>query len=124
MRLPCQRPIRPIRTDETGYRYGRGIGEQFCDFGDAADVFGAVGRGEAEVLIEAEADVVAIEAVGGEGVLEEVLFEGGGDGGFAGGGEAGEPDCEAGLAAEGGAFRVREGGVPCYVAGGEGRQQS
>jgi len=35
-----------------------------------------------------------------------VLLEGGGDGGFAGSGEAGEPDCEAGLGAEGGTLGV------------------
>ena len=34
-------------------------------------------------------------------MAEEGLFEGYGDGGFAGGGEPGEPDCEAVLAAEG-----------------------
>ena len=34
-------------------------------------------------------------------MAEEGLFEGYGDGGFAGGGQPGEPDCEAVLAAEG-----------------------
>jgi len=89
MDLPRERPIRSIRRYKTRDRDGGAIGEQFCDFSDAADVLGAVGGGEAKVVVEAETDVVAVEAVGGEGVLQEVLFEGCGDGGFAGGGEAG-----------------------------------
>jgi len=121
MHLARQPPIGPVRRDEAGDGDAGAVGEELRDFGDAPDVFRAVGGGEAEVAVQAEADVVAVEAVGGEGVVEEVLFEGGGDGGFAGGGEAGQPDCEAGLVAERGAFGVREGGVPCYVAGLGGR---
>ena len=48
--------------------------------------------------------------------MQEVLFECGGDCGFAGRGEAGEPDCETFLLAEGEAFRAGEAGVPGYVA--------
>ena len=75
--------------------------------------------GEAEVLVETEADVVAVEAVGGEGVWggEEGVLEGTGDGGFSGGGEAGEPDCETFLPAQEGAVGVGEGGVGGYVGG-------
>lgn len=50
--------------------------------------------------------------------MEEVLLEGGGDGGFARGGEASEPDGEALLLAEGLALGAREGGVPGDVARG------
>lgn len=113
MQVPRQFPILPIRGNEGGYGDGAGIGEEGCDFGDAADIFFPVGGGEAEVFVEAEADVVAVEAVGGEGVRrgEEGGFEGGGDGGLARGGESGEPDCEAFLGAEEGASGVGEGGV-------------
>ena len=120
MHLPSQQPIRPVGRYETRDRHRRAVGEQFRDLGDPPDVLGAVGGREAEVLVQSEADVVAVEAVSREGVLQQVLFEGGGDGGFAGGGEAGEPDCEAGLVSEGGALGVREGGVPGYVSVGEG----
>lgn len=48
--------------------------------------------------------------------MQEVLLEGGGDGGFARGGEAGEPEGEAALGAEGCALGAGEGGVPGDVA--------
>lgn len=51
--------------------------------------------------------------------MQEVLLEGGGDGGFARGGQAGEPDGEAALAAELVALVAGEGGVPGDVAVGE-----
>ena len=45
------------------------------------------------------------------------MFQGDGDGGFSAGGEAGQPDGEAMLAAEGGAFAGGDvGGVEGYVA--------
>ena len=120
MQLPCQVAISSVRGNETRDGDGAAVSEQFGDFTDATDVFGAVGGGEAEVFVQAEADVIAVEAVGGEVVrcAEEGLFERDGDGGFAGGGEAGEPDCEALLLAEGCADGGGEGGgVVCYVAG-------
>ena len=43
---------------------------------DSSDVLGAVLIGEAEVLVETEAHVVAVEAVGGEPEVQEVLLEG------------------------------------------------
>ncbi len=95
------------------------ISEEFGHFGDAADVFFAVFGTEAQIFVEAEADIVAVEAVGGEvvGVAKKGLLEGYGDGGFAGGRKAGEPDCEALLAAEGGADgRSDVRGVEGYVA--------
>ncbi len=52
--------------------------------------------------------------------MQEVLLECDSDCGFARGGEPGEPEGEAFLVAEDGAFRVGEGrGVPCYVAASE-----
>ena len=49
-----------------------------------------------------------------------MLLKGYGNGGFTAGGQAGEPEGEAFLAAQGAAFVVGEAVVPCYVPGGEG----
>lgn len=68
--------------------------------GDAADVLVAVLLGKAQVLVQAEAHIVAVEAVGGQADVEEVLLEGGGHSGLARGRQAGEPDGEAALAAQ------------------------
>lgn len=91
MQLSCQFPIPPIRRNKRRNRHCTTIREEEGHFGDAADILGAVGGGEAEVGVEAEADVVAVEAVGVQVVRggEEGGFEGGGDGGFSRGGEAG-----------------------------------
>lgn len=83
---------------------------------DTANVLIAVLLTEAQVLVEAEADVVAVEAVRGQAQVQQVLFKGGGDGGLARGGEAGEPDGHALLAAELIALLARERRVPCDVA--------
>jgi hypothetical protein len=105
VQLPCQIPVRTVRADEARDGNGAAIGEELGDLGDATDVLFAVLRTEAKVFVQAETDVIAVEAVGGEviGLAEEGLFQGDGDGGFAGRGEAGEPYCEALLPAEGGA---------------------
>ena len=72
--------------------------------GDAADVFFAAGGGEIQVGVEAGADVIAIQEVGvGVEFAVEAFFEGVGDGGFAGAGEAGEPDDERGVVFDGAA---------------------
>lgn len=78
-----------VGRDEGGNGNGGGVGKQLGNLGDAADVFVAVSLGEAQVLVEAEADVVAVEAVGGDAEVEEVLLEGCCDGGLAGCREAG-----------------------------------
>lgn len=93
MQFPRQRPIGAIRRYKRRQGESAAIGEQQRDFGDASDILVSVSLAETEVFVEAEADVVAVETVGGVGGVEEVLFEGGGDGGFPAGGEAGEPDC-------------------------------
>lgn len=49
--------------------------------------------------------------------MEKVLLECGCDGGFSGGGEAGEPDCKSALVDELRAFETGEAGVPGYVSG-------
>ena len=50
--------------------------------------------------------------------MEQVLFKGDGDGGFTAGGEAGEPEGEALLAAQRRALVVGEAVVPCDIPGG------
>ena len=52
--------------------------------GDPPDVLVAVLFREAKVLVQAEAYVVAIETVGREALLQQVLLERCGDGRFAG----------------------------------------
>ncbi|KAJ3504335.1 hypothetical protein NM208_g16352 [Fusarium decemcellulare] len=69
------------------------------------------------VLVEAEADVVAVETVGGDAEVEEVLLEGSSDSGLARGRKAGEPDGEAALTTELVALTAGEGRVPGDVAG-------
>ena len=122
MQATGQFPILPIRTDEAGDGNGGAVGEEPGHFGDAPDVLVAVAFAEAEVLVEAEADVVAVEPVGGQVEVQQVLLQCGRDGRFARAAEAGEPDCVAGLVPEQGALGVGEGGVPGYVSAcGKGR---
>ena len=77
--------VRTVRRDEASDGNGAGVGKQFGHLGDAADVFLAVLRGEAEIFVEAEADVVAVETVGAlaVGFADQGLFESDGDGRFA-----------------------------------------
>lgn len=83
---------------------------------DAANVLVAVLLGEAQILVQAEAHVVAVETVGGDAQVEEVLLEGGRNGGLARGGETRQPDGEAALLAEVIALTARERRVPGNVA--------
>lgn len=113
-----------VRGDEAGEGNGAAVGKQLGDLGDAADVLVAVLLGETQVLVQAEANIVAVEAVGGEPEVQQVLLEGGGDGGLARCRQAGEPDGEALLLAEGLALGAREGRVPGDVATRFGRELS
>lgn len=81
-----------------------------------ADVLIAVLLGEAKVLVQPKAYIVAVETVCAVPEVQEVLLEGCCDGGFARCRETGEPDCEALLLAECVALSARERGVPCDVA--------
>jgi len=90
--------VSPEGGDEGGDEDKAGVVEELGEVGDTADVFLAAGGGEVEIGVEAGADVVAIEEVGVGGEFAvEAFFEGVGDGGFAGAGEAGEPDDERGV---------------------------
>ena len=65
MEFPRQQPIGPIRRNEAGDGDGARIGEELRHFGDAADVLPAIPLTEAQVFVQAEAHVVAVETVGG-----------------------------------------------------------
>lgn len=105
-----------VRGNEGGDGDGGGVGEELGYLADAADVLVAVLLGEAQVLVEAEADVVAVEAVGRHAEVQQVLLEGRGHGRLARGREARQPDGQAALLAERVALLAREGGVPGDVA--------
>jgi hypothetical protein len=64
-----------VGGDERCQSDGGAISEEFGDFADAADVLCSVGGGEAQVGVEPEADVVAVEEVGGVPEVEEVLLQ-------------------------------------------------
>lgn len=71
-------------------------GENYLSY--AANVFVTVLLRESQVLVESEADVVAVEAIGSDAEVQEVLLQRRCDSRLARGGEAGEPECEAALA--------------------------
>lgn len=71
---------------------------------------------ETEVFVQTETDVVAIESVGLETKVEEVLLERNGDGGLARGRKTSEPDGGALLLAKIGALSAGQTRVPCDVA--------
>ena len=60
-----------------------GIDEQLRRFRHAADVLDAVGIGEAEIVVEAVADIVAVEQVGVAALAEQPLLDEIGDRRFA-----------------------------------------
>lgn len=54
-------PILGVGRDEGDEADLSGHGEQLCDLGDSADVFGTVLSGEAQVLVESLSDDISIE---------------------------------------------------------------
>ena len=83
-----------------------GIDHQLRDFGDAADILDAVGIGEAEIAVEAVADIVAVEQIGDVALGMELLLDEIGDGRFAGARQSGEPQHGRLLAGQCGACRL------------------
>ena len=71
---------------------------------------------KAKVLVQAEADIVAIETVGSKTLLQEVLLESSGNGRLARGRETGEPDGGTLLLAELATLLAGETSVPGDVA--------
>ena len=90
--------VAAVRRNKGGDADEAGLRKEGGDFADAPDVFLAVAGGKAEVAAEAVADAVAIQDEGVEAAGEEGGFEFVGDAGFAGGGEAGEPQHTAAMA--------------------------
>jgi hypothetical protein len=82
---------------------------------DTPDVLLPVLGREAKVLVQAESDVVAIQSVGLETKVEEVLLKRNGDGGLARGRETGEPDGSTLLLAEIGTLSAGQARMPCNV---------
>ena len=85
-------PLGAERRDEATEHDQPGVDHQPRDLGDAADVLDAVGVGEAEVLVQAVADVVAVEQVGVAAARVQPLLDQVGDRRLAGAGQAGEPE--------------------------------
>ena len=96
----CEVTEFPARSD-CGNKSDNPLGNQhFGHLSNAADVFEAILVGEAEVGVEAGAEVVAIEDGGEASLLVEDAFGGIGDGGFPLTGKAAEPNDDAALAEE------------------------
>ncbi len=85
-------PLGAERRDEGAQHDQSGIDEQLRHLADPADVLDAVGVGEAEIAVEAVADVVAVEHVGVMAPAMQLGLDELGDGRFARRREAGEPD--------------------------------
>ncbi len=75
--------ILAIRADEACHRDDTGVGEQLGHLADTADILLAVGGREAEIFIQAVANIVAVEDVGKPAPLDDRVFEGEGDGALA-----------------------------------------
>lgn len=46
------------------------VGKELCDLANSADVLDTILVAEAKILVEAKADVIAVEAVGGKALVE------------------------------------------------------
>lgn len=86
-----------IGTDEAGDAHNATISEQLGHLRDTPDVLFTVLGGEAQVLVQACAHVVAIQRVGRDALADQILFQSKRDGGLTSAGETSQPD---GAAAE------------------------
>ena len=91
-RLADHRPLGAERADEGGEHDQARIHHQLRRLAGAADILDPVGGGEAEILVEAEADIVAVEQEGVAPARVQLGLDQIGDGRFAGAGQAGEPE--------------------------------
>lgn len=89
---------------------------QRTNLGDATNVLIAVFLRESQILVEAKADIVAVETVRSDAEVKEMLLESRGDSGLSRGREPGEPKGEAALATELVALAAGEGRVPGDVS--------
>ena len=85
-------------TDKGGQGDDAGVDEELGHLGNAADVFPAVLRAEAEVGVDAGTDVVAVEQAAQEATAVQLALQGHGQGALAGTAQAGEPEHHAALA--------------------------
>jgi hypothetical protein len=86
------------RRDEGGQHDQAGVDHQLGDLGHPADVLDPVFLGEAEVLVQAVADVVAVQQIGVAAQGVQALFDQVGDGRLARARQARQPDDPAALA--------------------------
>jgi len=87
-------PLSTVGADERDDRDQAGVDKQPCDFRSPANIFIAIGFGEAEVLIQAEANFVTIEPIGVASGSVQASFQRVRDCGFACRGKACEPKAE------------------------------
>ena len=87
-----QLALGPERRDERDQDDEAGVDHQRRDLGHPTDVLDPVGVGEAEVVVEPVADVVAVEQEGVDAERVQAPLDQVGDGRLAGTGQAGEPD--------------------------------
>ena len=59
----CGKPVRPVRRDERNEDDEPGVAHELADLRHAADILSTVLRGEAQILVEARPDVVAVEDI-------------------------------------------------------------
>ena len=90
-----------VRTNKAGHGNGATVGEQLGNLANAADVLFPVRRGETKVLVEAMADVVAVQHIGQPATLDQGMFQREGDGALAGAAQACEPQGRSLLTQEG-----------------------
>lgn len=108
--------VGPVGADEGGQGDGGAVGEQLGDLSNAADVLVAVLLAEAQVLVQTEAHVVAVQTVRRHAQVQQVLLQRCRHRRLARRRQACEPDGEALLLAEALTLLARERRVPGDVA--------
>ena len=83
-----------VGADERDDRDKAGIDKQARDLGNPANVFDAIGLGEAEILIQAKANFVTVEQIRVTTGSVQALFQRVRNRGFAGRGKASEPQAQ------------------------------
>lgn len=90
--LSCHFPNLPGRTDKGIERNNAAVEVQFGNLCNTADVFLAVFRTKAEVVINSAAYIVAIKYLGEETIIVKIAFEVLSDGAFSGAGQSCKPE--------------------------------
>ena len=111
------------RRDEGGQHDQAGIHEQLGGLAHAADILHPVGIGEPQVLVQAMADIVAVQQIGVLALGGKLLFHQVGDGGLAGTRQAREPQDGRLLTLHGGAgLFVHVQRLPMHIGGAHQRE--